>query len=103
MNPCIHFDGGVCYSEGWGDPFGEGCELNNKDSCIHYSPCKSLKVKYKTWQGEIGIRNIIPQNVYYGSTVYHKENQWLMDVWDVEKNAQRTYAMMDIIEFIKDD
>ena len=62
-----------------------------------------IKVKYKNYQGEIGIRNIIPQNVYYGSTEFHKTDQWLMDVWDVEKDAQRTYAMLDIMEFIKED
>jgi len=26
-----------------------------------------------------------------------------MDVFDVDKDALRTYAMMDIIEFIKED
>ena len=59
-----------------------------------------IKVKYKNWQGEIGIRNIIPFTVHYGHTDYHKINQWLMDVWDVDKDAQKTYAMLDIIEFI---
>ena len=24
MKPCVHFDGGVCYSHDWGEPFGEG-------------------------------------------------------------------------------
>ena len=62
-----------------------------------------LKVKYKNWKGEIGTRSIIPARVYYGHTDYHKEDQWLMDVWDVDKGAPRTYAMMDIIEFIKED
>jgi len=61
-----------------------------------------IKVKYKNWQGEVGIRTIIPAKVYYGNTDYHKENQWLLEVWDVEKDAPRTYAMMDIIEFIKE-
>ena len=104
MKPCVHFDSGVCYSPDWKEPFGEGCLLNHKDSCPHYVPCSStpLKVKYKNWKGEIGIRNIIPQNIYYSSTEYHKEDQWLMNVWDVEKDAPRTYAMMDILEFIKE-
>lgn len=62
-----------------------------------------IKVKYKNWQGNISIRNIIPQNIYYGNTQFHKEDQWLMNVWDVEKDAQRTYAMLDIIEFIKEE
>jgi len=62
-----------------------------------------IKVKYKNWKNEITIRTIIPQNIYYGSTKFHKTEQWLMDVWDIEKDALRTYAMMDIIEFIKED
>jgi len=62
-----------------------------------------LKVKYKNWKGEIGIRTIIPLKVHYGKTDYHKTEQWLIDVFDVEKDALRTYAMMDIIEFIKED
>jgi len=102
MKPRIHFDGGVCYSPDWEEPFGEGCLLNHKYSCPHYIPTTSIKVKYKNWKGEIGIRNIIPKQIHYGSTNYHKENQWLMDVFDVDKDAQRTYAIMDIIEFIKE-
>lgn len=61
-----------------------------------------IKVKYKNWQENISIRTIIPQSIYYGHTDFHKNDQWLMDVWDVEKDAQRTYAMLDIMEFIKE-
>ena len=60
-----------------------------------------LRVKYKNWKGEVSIRNIIPQEVWFGHTDYHKDKQWLLNVWDIEKDAPRTYAMMDIIEFIK--
>jgi len=102
MKPCVHFDGGVCYSSDWGEPFGEGCILNHKDSCPHYSPCNSIKVKYKNYQGITSIRNIIPQNIYYGHTNFHLKDQWLLEVWDVDKDALRTYALMDILEFIKE-
>jgi len=47
MKPCIHFDGGVCYSDGWGEPFGEGCLLNHKDSCPHYNPTTLMTGKDK--------------------------------------------------------
>lgn len=62
---------------------------------------KSIKVKYKNWKDEVGIRTIIPQNIFFGHTDFHKEDQWLLDVWDVEKDAPRVYALMDIVEFIK--
>jgi len=63
---------------------------------------RSIKVKYKNWKGEIGIRNIVPLFMHYGRTNYHKEDQWLLSAWDIDKDAERTYAMMDIIEFIKE-
>lgn len=90
MKPCVHFD------------IGEGCLLNHKDSCPHYSPYETLKVKYKNWQGKVGIRTIVPARVYYGHTDYHKEDQWLMEVFDIDKDAPRTYALMDILDFIKE-
>lgn len=62
-----------------------------------------IKVKYKNYKGEIGIRNIIPVGVYYGHTNFHHKDQWLMEVYDVEKDAPRTYAMLDIMEFIKEE
>jgi len=102
MEPCVHFDSGVCYSPDWEEPFGESCLLNHNDSCPHYKTHKSIKVKYKNWKGEISIRTIVPVFIYYSHTDFHKEDQWLMDVWDVDKDAERTYAMQDIIEFIKD-
>jgi len=47
MKPCIHFDSGVCYSPDWGEPFGEGCLLNHKDSCPHHSPTTLMTGKDK--------------------------------------------------------
>lgn len=61
-----------------------------------------IKVKYKNWKDEVGIRNIVPLNISYGHTDFHQIDQWLLDVWDVDKDAQRIYALMDIIEFIKE-
>lgn len=59
------------------------------------------QVKYKNWKGEIGIRHIIPLEILYGSTEYHKEEQWLMKAWDLDKKDYRTYALRDVLEWIK--
>jgi len=37
----------------------------------------------------------------FGSTEYHKEEQWLLRAWDVDKQDYRTYALKDILEWIK--
>jgi len=56
---------------------------------------------YKNYKGEIGERKIIPIDVYFGSNEYHKSMQWLMKVWDLDKNAFRDYALKDIVEWKK--
>jgi len=60
---------------------------------------RAVKVKYANYRGEVGIRSIIPMEVYWGQTEYHPHDQWLLKVWDVEKNAERIYAFKDIQEF----
>lgn len=60
----------------------------------------AVKVRYKNWKGEVAIRNIIPLEVFYGSTEYHREEQWFMRVWDLDKENFRNYALKDVQEWI---
>jgi len=60
----------------------------------------AIKLEYKNWRGEVGIRTIFPLDIYYGSTEYHKEEQWLIKVWDLDKNDYRTYALRDIKKWL---
>jgi len=53
----------------------------------------AARVEYKNWRGEVGIRNIFPLEIYHGSTEHHKEEQWLLKVWDLDKKDYRTYAL----------
>ena len=56
----------------------------------------TIEVLYKNWRGEIGVRKILPLDIYFGSSEFHKEQQWLMKVWDLDKEDYRTYALKDI-------
>jgi len=90
------------YTRSTGNLIGESMKsIVRVDKLETKSSDNPLKVKYKNWKGEVGVRTIIPASVWYGHTEYHKTDQWLMDVWDIGKNDLRTYAMLDIIEFIK--
>jgi len=60
---------------------------------------KAIKVSYTNWRNETTIRTIIPSKIWWGSTEWYKDEQWLLDVWDVEKEAVRTYAMKNIREW----
>lgn len=51
---------------------------------------------YENYRGEVGRRTVIPKGMSFGSTEYHTEPQWLLDAWDVDKQADRTFAFSGI-------
>lgn len=61
----------------------------------------ALKVRYKNHRGEVAERKIIPLKIYFGEVEFHNGEQWLMDVYDLDKKAYRTYALRDIQEWIR--
>jgi predicted DNA-binding transcriptional regulator YafY len=58
----------------------------------------AVDIDYTNWKGERRVRRIIPkpEQFFFGVTEYHKEPQWLLKAFDVEKKAERTFAMRDI-------
>jgi len=55
-----------------------------------------FKVLYRNYKGEVKWRYISPLKYYFGSTEYHDESQWLLECFDHDKKAERTYAVKDI-------
>ena len=62
--------------------------LENKDRIVN--------VVYSNYRGETAIRKIIPKRIWFGRTEWHPENQWILDIFDIDKKAERSYAMKDI-------
>lgn len=52
---------------------------------------------YKNHRGETRDRKVIPEAVWYGSTEWHPEPQWLLRAWDVEKNDWRDFALKNLL------
>lgn len=50
---------------------------------------------YTNWRGETAERTIIPQCIWFGSTEWHPEPQWLLTAIDMEKNAERDFPLKD--------
>ncbi|WP_086930705.1 WYL domain-containing protein [Agarilytica rhodophyticola] len=61
---------------------------------------KKVKILYTNYRGETSYRDIVPIKIWYGSTDWHKEEQWLLDGHDQGKDALRNFAMKDIKEWI---
>ncbi len=54
-----------------------------------------IRVAYRNHRGEVAERRIIPVGLRFGATRWHPDLQWLLDCWDIEKDAERTYALAD--------
>ena len=62
------------------------------DKCLK----NPIKVEYTNYRGEKGIRTIVPISFFFGTTEYHPEEQWLIKLWDVDRQAERIYALKEI-------
>lgn len=58
-----------------------------------------LVFKYTNWQGQTAVRTVMPIKIWYGHTEYHPTDRWLLKATDLNKNAERDFAIEDIIEF----
>ncbi len=67
-------------------------EDKNKDKEV-------VKILYTNWKNETRYRIIKPISIEFKSTEWHKEEQWILNAVDVEKNAIRKFAIKDIKEW----
>lgn len=55
-----------------------------------------ISFDYVNWKGEAGKRTVVVNGIYFGQNEWHKEAQWLMRAWDLEKDSFREFAMKDM-------
>jgi hypothetical protein len=53
---------------------------------------------YTNWKNEVAKRSFIPSKLWFGSTDWHPEPQWLLTAWDVEKQAWRDFAFSGFLQ-----
>jgi predicted DNA-binding transcriptional regulator YafY len=56
----------------------------------------TARIVYTNWRGETAERHVRPIKIWFGSTEWHKEAQWLMRALDVDKKEERDFALKDI-------
>ena len=61
---------------------------------------KTVRIYYTNWRGETAFRTITPGRIRWGSNEWHPEPQWLLEAYDLDKNASRTFAMASILEWM---
>lgn len=55
-----------------------------------------VTILYTNYKGKTSIRKVIPKEITFTHNEWHKEDQWLMLAFDIDKQADRTFAMKDI-------
>ena len=60
---------------------------------------ESVSILYTNYRGETALRRIIPKDIWFGKTDWHPEEQWLLNALDIDKGANRSFALKDIKEW----
>lgn len=60
----------------------------------------AIRFVYENYAGKIAVRNAVPVRMTFGSNEWHKERGWLLEAFDLEHGAMRTFAVKDIIKFL---
>lgn len=67
---------------------------DNSMSTIPIKSTQAIRFEYKNHRGETSTRAVLPQDMHYGTTPYHREkDQFFMRAWDIEREAERWFAM----------
>jgi predicted DNA-binding transcriptional regulator YafY len=58
-----------------------------------------VSILYRNYRGEVAVRRIRPARIWFGATSWHPQAQWVLDAIDVDKGAERSFALADILDF----
>lgn len=62
-----------------------------------------VRIIYTNYRNETAPRIIIPKRIFFDKTEWHPEEQWLLEAYDLDKKANRSFAMKDIKSWIVEE
>lgn len=66
---------------------------------MHHDSKSVVVIRYTNYRGETAERRIIPMRIRFGSSEWHPEEQWLLDAFDLDRGADRSFALKDVTEW----
>jgi predicted DNA-binding transcriptional regulator YafY len=63
---------------------------------------EDVMIEYTNHRGEHATRRIRPVRIWYGSTEWHRSDQWLLEAHDYARSATRNFAMAEITSWAKE-
>lgn len=64
---------------------------------VQLHPGAHLTCDYRNWHGDDRRRHIMVRNIYWGTTDFYREPQWLVACVDLEKQESRIFALNRIL------
>ena len=64
---------------------------------INQQDQKIVKFKYINYRGDCSWREVLPLDIRFGTSNWHSEPQWLLRGFDLNKDAEREFALKDIL------
>lgn len=58
---------------------------------------RPLTFWYRNHKGEVGLRHVMPNRIFFGTTDWYPDEQWLMAAYDLDKKVQRVFALERIL------
>lgn len=55
-----------------------------------------VAILYTNHRGETATRRVIPQQIRFGTSEWYVGEQWFLDAYDLERQANRSFAMRAI-------
>lgn len=52
-----------------------------------------ITMRYTNYRNEVSTRRIQPVCIWFGRTLYHPEDQWLLSAYDLDKKVNRDFAL----------
>lgn len=62
-------------------------------------PRMVMVIRYTNYRGVTAIRRIVPRQIHFVSTEWHPDPQWVMEAFDLERGAERSFAMRDVLDW----
>lgn len=78
--------------------FEDGCSYEHDGGKWKITFGSKVSFSYKNWRGETKVYEVKPMHIWYGSTDFHKEEQFFLKAMDVTRNVERDFAINDILE-----
>ncbi len=57
---------------------------------------RTIQMVYTNHRGETSVRRLVPIRIYFGKTEWHPADQWLLEAYDFDRAATRSYALKEI-------